>query len=77
MIYTIVPILIVFGLFAATMVVENKVVANPATNVTIDVNAFQWGWKFTVPRHGRRGRRPDHPGPDDGDARGHRTSTST
>ncbi|HSN02753.1 MAG TPA: cytochrome c oxidase subunit II [Acidimicrobiales bacterium] len=47
--YTIVPILIVFGLFAATLVVENKEVANPATKVTIDVNAFQWGWKFSYP----------------------------
>ncbi len=49
LLYTIVPILIVFGLFAATIVVENKVVANPTTSVTIDVNAFQWGWKFTYP----------------------------
>jgi cytochrome c oxidase subunit 2 len=29
--------------------VENKEVANPKTNVTVDVNAFQWGWKFTYP----------------------------
>jgi len=28
-IYTVVPILVVFGLFAATLVVENKEVANP------------------------------------------------
>jgi len=49
MLYTIVPILIVFGLFAATIVVENQVVANPRSPVTIDVNAFQWGWKFTYP----------------------------
>ncbi len=49
MTYTIVPILIVLGLFAATLVVENKEVANPKTDVTIDVNAFQWGWKFTYP----------------------------
>ncbi len=49
MAYTIVPILIVFGLFAATLVVENKEVANPKTDVTINVNAFQWGWKFTYP----------------------------
>jgi len=48
-IYTVVPILIVFGLFAATLVVENKEVANPKTNVIVDVNAFQWGWKFTYP----------------------------
>ncbi|MDE3044690.1 MAG: cytochrome c oxidase subunit II [Acidobacteriota bacterium] len=47
--YTIVPILIVFGLFAATLVVENKELANPKTSVNIDVNAFQWGWKFTYP----------------------------
>lgn len=49
MTYTVVPILIVFGLFAATLVVENKEVANPKTNVNIDVNAFQWGWKFSYP----------------------------
>lgn len=49
MIYTIVPVLIVIGLFVATIVVENQVVANPRTPVTIDVNAFQWGWKFTYP----------------------------
>jgi cytochrome c oxidase subunit 2 len=49
--YTIIPVLIVLGLFAATMVVENKEVANPKTDVTIDVNAFQWGWKFTYPGH--------------------------
>lgn len=49
MAYTIVPVIIVLGLFAATMVVENKEVANPKTSVTIDVNAFQWGWKFTYP----------------------------
>ena len=48
-VYTVVPILVVFGLFAATLVVENKETANPATNVTIDVNAFQWGWQFTYP----------------------------
>jgi cytochrome c oxidase subunit 2 len=47
--YTIVPILIVIGLFAATLVVENKETANPKTNVTVDVLAFQWGWKFTYP----------------------------
>ncbi len=49
--YTIVPFLIIFGLFAATMVVENKELANPSTKVTVDVNAFQWGWRFTYPGH--------------------------
>ncbi len=47
--YTVIPILIVFGLFAATLVVENKETANPKTNVIVNVNAFQWGWKFTYP----------------------------
>jgi len=47
--YTVVPILVVFGLFAATVVVENKELANPKTNVIVDVNAFQWGWKFSYP----------------------------
>ena len=49
MTYTIIPVLIVLGLFAATLVVENKEVALPKTDVTINVNAFQWGWKFTYP----------------------------
>ena len=49
MVYTIIPVLIVFALFAATLVVENKETANPKTNVIIDVLAFQWGWKFTYP----------------------------
>jgi cytochrome c oxidase subunit 2 len=49
LLYTIVPILIVFGLFAATLVVENKETANPKTSVIVNVNAFQWGWKFTYP----------------------------
>ena len=47
--YTVVPILIVFGLFAATLVVENKATANPRTNVVVNVNAFQWGWQFLYP----------------------------
>lgn len=49
LIYTIVPLLIVIGLFAASMVVENKEVANPTNNVQVNVNAFQWGWKFSYP----------------------------
>ena len=50
-VYTILPILVVFGLFAATVVVENQVVANPTPGATINVSAFQWGWKFTYPGH--------------------------
>jgi cytochrome c oxidase subunit 2 len=47
--YTVVPIIIVFALFAATVVVENEVTANPPANFTVNVFAFQWGWKFQYP----------------------------
>ncbi len=46
-IYTVLPILTVFGLFAFTVIVENEVTAvaaNPYT--TVHVFAFQWGWEF-------------------------------
>jgi cytochrome c oxidase subunit 2 len=46
-IYTIVPILIVLGLFVATVISENKVDATPPNpGATIRVYAFQWGWEF-------------------------------
>ena len=49
-IYTVVPILIVLGLFAATVVVENKVTAVEAhPDTDIHVYAFQWGWEFEYP----------------------------
>ncbi len=49
-IYTIVPILIVIGLFVFTVLAENKVDATPANpGATITVNAFQWGWEFEYP----------------------------
>lgn len=49
--YTVIPIIIVFVLFAFTVVVENAVTALPAvsTDNTIGVQAFQWGWRFTYP----------------------------
>lgn len=47
--YTVVPIIIVFCLFAATVVVEDKVTANPTPATTIDVQAFQWGWRYIYP----------------------------
>jgi cytochrome c oxidase subunit II len=46
-IYTVAPILIVLGLFSATVIVENKVDAvSPNPYTTIHVYAFQWGWEF-------------------------------
>jgi cytochrome c oxidase subunit 2 len=49
LLYTVIPILVVVGLFVATLVVEGPETANPSAPVTINVNAFQWGWKFTYP----------------------------
>jgi cytochrome c oxidase subunit II len=45
--YTVIPIIIVLILFGFTVVTENAVddVA-PHPAVTVDVNAFQWGWQF-------------------------------
>jgi cytochrome c oxidase subunit 2 len=49
-IYTVMPILIVLGLFVATVVVENKVTAvEPNPYARVHVYAFQWGWKFEYP----------------------------
>jgi cytochrome c oxidase subunit II len=54
--YTVIPILIVFALFAFTVITENKVDAIQSVNarvtstgnpvVDIRVTAFQWGWRF-------------------------------
>ena len=57
-VYTVIPILIVLVLFAFTVVVENNVTALPAPAVTINVDAFQWGWRFTYPE----GANGPHPG---------------
>ncbi len=49
-VYTVVPILIVIGLFVFTVLAENKVDAEPAhPGATITVKAFQWGWEFDYP----------------------------
>jgi cytochrome c oxidase subunit II len=48
--YTVVPILIVLGLFVFTVLVENKVTAvEPHPYTHINVYAFQWGWEFQYP----------------------------
>jgi cytochrome c oxidase subunit 2 len=49
-IYTVMPIIIVIGLFIATVIVENTVDAvSPNADTTIHVYAFQWGWEFKYP----------------------------
>jgi cytochrome c oxidase subunit 2 len=51
--YTILPIIIVAGLFVFTVITENEVDAVPRSQVTIDVTAFQWGWQFYYPATGK------------------------
>ena len=49
-VYTIVPFLIIAGLFFVTVVVQNRVQErsdNP--DETIAVNAFKWNWQFVYP----------------------------
>ncbi len=51
--YTVIPIFIVAGLFVFTVITENEVDAVPKSQVTIDVTAFQWGWQFYYPATGK------------------------
>ncbi|MGH9006519.1 MAG: cytochrome c oxidase subunit II [Acidimicrobiales bacterium] len=51
--YTVVPIVIVLGMFVFTVITENEVDAVPRSQVTIDVTAFQWGWQFYYPETGK------------------------
>lgn len=49
-VYTVTPFLVVIGIFIYTVKAEDvadAVVSHP--NVTVDVNAFQWGWQFNYP----------------------------
>jgi cytochrome c oxidase subunit II len=49
-VYTVVPIIIVVGLFVFTVLAENTVDATPPNpGATISVKAFQWGWEFDYP----------------------------
>ena len=50
--WTVIPILIVIGLFVKTYIVEAQVEsikAHPAQ--VVDVVAYQWSWRFTYPRY--------------------------
>ncbi|WIM67000.1 cytochrome c oxidase subunit II [Corynebacterium breve] len=47
LVLTIVPILIVMGIFFGTVQTQQKVIANDKNpEVVVDVTAFQWNWKF-------------------------------
>ena len=46
--WTLIPVLMVLGLFAATLVVLGQVDARASGPVTqVDVNAYRWGWTFS------------------------------
>ncbi len=50
--YTVIPVLIVAFIFAATFRVERRVDRiTDDTTVTVDAQAFQWQWRFTYPRY--------------------------
>jgi cytochrome c oxidase subunit 2 len=48
-VYTVVPILIVIGLFYYTTKVQGDVLEHHKPNVPVDVVAFQWNWEFDYP----------------------------
>jgi cytochrome c oxidase subunit II len=49
-VYTILPFLIIAGLFFYTVVVQNKVMErSDDPDETIAVNAFKWNWQFVYP----------------------------
>ncbi|MGY1644073.1 cytochrome c oxidase subunit II [Geodermatophilus sp. SYSU D00703] len=49
-VYTIIPFLIIAGLFFFTVVTQNRVQERSADpDVTIAVNAFKWNWQFVYP----------------------------
>jgi len=50
--YTVIPVLIVAFIFAATFHVERRVDRlSPDPEVVVDANAFQWQWRFTYPQY--------------------------
>jgi cytochrome c oxidase subunit II len=50
-VYTIIPFLIIAGLFFFTVRVQDDVQArSDKPDVTIDVNAFKWNWQFVYPQ---------------------------
>src|SRR3954468_15543141 len=49
-VYTIIPFLIIAGLFFFTVVTQNRVQErSDDPDVTVAVNAFKWNWQFVYP----------------------------
>ncbi|HEY1726817.1 MAG TPA: cytochrome c oxidase subunit II [Candidatus Baltobacteraceae bacterium] len=52
LLWTVIPILIVIGLFVKTYVVEAKVeTVVPKPDEIVNVSAYRWSWRFAYPRH--------------------------
>ena len=53
LVWTLIPTVIVLGLFVATLVTQDKV-QTPASRpaLTVDVTAFQWSWRFHYEQSG-------------------------
>jgi cytochrome c oxidase subunit II len=64
-IWTAIPVLIVVGLFVATLVVLNRVQAvSQRPGASIRVEAFRWGWTFRYPNDGITVSGVGDPGPE-------------
>jgi cytochrome c oxidase subunit 2 len=49
-VYTVVPILIVIGLFAVTVRADGRITdVSPDPGLVVRVEAYAWGWRFTYP----------------------------
>jgi len=46
-VYTIIPLILVLGLFYYTVVVQNFVTEEREPDITVEVLAFKWNWEFT------------------------------
>lgn len=54
-VYTVAPLLVVIGLFAFTVLAQEKVTALAADpDVVVDVTGFRWSWEFFYPEEGVR-----------------------
>ncbi len=64
-VYTAIPVVIVLVFFGFSWAVQNDVDAlKSRPDLTVEVQGFQWQWRFRVPGGARHGRRPA--GPDAG-----------
>jgi cytochrome c oxidase subunit 2 len=51
--YTVIPLLVVLGIFAVTFVTVNRIEAtDDDPDLVVHVTAYQWSWEFEYPDHG-------------------------